>query len=489
MSSNVIWTAKDAAQATGGDVGSDWQASGISIDSRSVEKGDLFVALVSENGDGHDYVVSALEKGAVAAMVSRIPEGLEGSDKLLVVSDTLKGLEALGQAARKRTAAHVIAVTGSVGKTGTKEMLAAAFAPQGQTHAAQKSYNNHIGVPFTLSSMHEGTDYGVFEIGMNHTGEITPLTGFVKPDIAIITTVVAAHLAHFESVQDIADAKAEIFDGMNEGGIAILNRDNEWFEYLKEKAEAKNLKVVSFGEHKDADAQLIDCLVASNGNRVTADIMGEKLSYPMKTAGRHIAMNSLAVLLAVKFAGADFIAASKELNTIEPIAGRGKREYLDIGDPENPVTLIDESYNASPAAMSAAFKVLALIDPGRGGRRIAVLGDMLELGNKSAELHKDLALPLEAANVQLVYTCGQHMKNLHDNLPANTHGEHRATSQELAQIVPDVLTPGDVVMVKGSLGSQMGVVVEALRALPAGRNDKAGNTGSNKSEGDDFHAV
>lgn len=464
--SNTIWTIKEAVKATQGKCDGEWSVTGISIDTRTIQKGDLFVALIGENGNGHDYVVEAIEKGASAAMVSHPIDGVD-SKKLLIVKDTLKAMEALGRAARERTAAKIIGVTGSVGKTGTKEMLATAFGVQGQIHASIKSYNNHWGVPLSLSGMHAGTDYGIFEMGMNHPGEITPLTKMVQPDIAIITTIAPVHIEYFEDGMDgIINAKAEIFEGVIKGGSVILNHDLESYTVLNQKAKTKNLKVYSFGENKNSDAKIKNCLEAANGSRVTADILGEEVQFSLQIAGRHIACNALAVLLAVKLAGGDIQKAAKALARQEPIIGRGKRELIDSGVKDNPITLIDESYNASPLAMAAAFKVLALVDPGRGGRRIAVLGDMLELGKDSGKMHADLTLPLKTANVDLVYTCGKHMKKLYENLPANQRGDHKETSQELAQIVPDVLIPGDVVMVKGSLGSKMGLVVEALRTLP-----------------------
>ena len=473
--SNIIWSSRDAVKATGGKCAGEWNATGLSIDTRTIQKGDLFVALTGENGDGHDYVVKAIEGGAVAAIVTRSVEGVEDS-QLLIVEDTLQAMEDLGRASRARSAAKIIGVTGSVGKTGTKEMLATAFCAQGQTHASIKSYNNHWGVPLSLSSMHAGTDYGVFEMGMNHPNEITPLTKMVKPDIAIITTIAPVHIEHFEEgLEGIINAKAEIFDGVVDGGSVVLNHEHESFETLKEKAEDRELKVYSFGEHEAASAKITNCLEAANGSRVSADILGEEVQFSLQIAGRHIVCNALAVLLAVKLAGADVQKAAQALAKQEPIIGRGKRELIESGDKANPITLIDESYNASPLAMNAAFKVLALVDPGRGGRRIAVLGDMLELGKDSGKMHAELALPLKAANVDLVYTCGKHMKKLYENLPANQRGEHQDTSKDLAQIVPDVLIPGDVVMVKGSLGSKMGLVVEALRALPEKLKKKTKN--------------
>ncbi len=472
VGSNIIWTAKEAAAATGGHVESDWFASGVSIDSRSIQPGDLFIAIMGDNLDGHDYVADAIQKGAVAAVVSKVIEGVP-AEKLMVVADTFKAMQDLGVASRARTGAKIIGVTGSVGKTSTKEFLRTAFSALGQTHASIKSFNNHWGVPLSLSSMHAGSDYAIFEMGMNHAGEISPLTKFVRPDIAIITTVQPVHVGNFDNgVEGIAAAKGEIFDGMEPGGHAVLNADNEWFGFLSELAQKKGVIVHGFGESDNAEAKLIDCLEASNGSRITAQIAGETIEYQLQIPGRHHVMNSLAVLLAVKLAGGDLAKAAKALSKQEAVAGRGKSEKINIGDAANPVTLIDESYNASPASMRAAFKVLALIDPGRGGRRIAFLGDMLELGAEGPRHHAELALPLKAANVDLVYTCGKLMKNLHDSLPANQRGAHKDTSADLAKIVPDVLVPGDVVMVKGSFGSKMGTVVEALRALPDAANKK-----------------
>lgn len=465
-----LWTSTEAEKATSGRATKDWKADGISIDTRTLKKGDLFIALMGEANDGHNYVAEAFKKGAAAAVVTHVPDDAQGQP-MLIVPDTFKALENLGRAARERTGATIIAVTGSVGKTSTKEMLSTALGALGQAHASGKSFNNMWGVPMSLAGMHAGTDYGIFEIGMNHAGEIIPLTQQVRPNIAIITTIAPVHMEFFPKGEEgIADAKAEIFEGMKAGvdapSMAILNRDNEWFSHLKSKAEALSIRVYSFGEHEKSDACMLECVEASNGSRIKARVLNEEISFTLKIAGRHVAQNALAVLLAVALASGDVKKAAKALGKQEAIAGRGKRETLHYGDKANPVTLIDESYNASPASMKAAFRVLALIDPGRGGRRIAVLGDMLELGAHGPKLHADLALPLKAAGVDLVYTCGKLMKNLHDKLPANQRGAHTDTSSELAQIVPDVLVPGDVVMVKGSLGSKMGVVVEALRAFP-----------------------
>ena len=447
--SDTIWTAVDAIKTTGGRCASEgWAVSGISVDTRTLQKGNLFVALVGDNLDGHDYVKDALNKGAVAALVSKEIKGVS-AEKLLIVEDTRKALEDLTYAARRRSAAKIIAVAGSVGATTTTEMLATAFDTQGQTH---------VGVPLALSSMHAGTDYGVFEM----KGEALTLNQMVKPDITIITNTLK-DIANFENV--IAK-QTRIFDGMAEGAMVVLNHDNEAFGVLKEAAKRKNLKLYSFGQHESASAKIIDCLEAANGSRVKAEVMGEAVSFSLQTSERHIVMNAVAVLLAVKLAGADVQRAAKTLNRQSTVVGRGRKTLLDSGVADNPITLIDESRNASPLAMNAAFKVMALIDPGRGGRRIAILGDMLEMSDGSGKRHADLALPLKTCNVDLVYTCGQNMRKLYDQLPANQRGAHKETSRELAEIVPDVLVPGDVVMVKGSMESKMGLVVEALRALP-----------------------
>lgn len=462
---STIWTQAEATKATQGEArGPDWFATGISIDTRTLQKGDLFIAITGDSMDGHDFALQALEKGASAVVISKNVDGLPDDASVLKVSDTQTAMEDLARAARARSAAEVIAITGSVGKTGTKEMLAAVYAAHGQTHVAQKSYNNHWGVPLTLSGMHAGTDYGIFEIGMNHAGEITPLTKMVRPHIAIITTVAPAHIGNFSNgIEGIADAKAEIFEGLEEGGIAIINRDMEMFDRVAQKATSLGINLMTFGEHPEAHIRMTECLVAANGTRVKATVMGEEVNYTLPIAGKHIAMNSLPVLGAIKMSGGSMDKATEALKRMKAPERRGAVETIDMGEADNPVTLIDETYNASPTSMNAAFKVLALVDPGRGGRRIAVLGDMLELGKDGPRLHKELALPLKVANVDLVYTCGPLMKNLHDNLQDNQKGAHTKTSKELAEIVPDVLTPGDVVMVKGSNGSKMNVVVEALR--------------------------
>ena len=438
------------------------------MDSRTVMSGDIFIAMVGQTGglDGHDFVQSAADNGAVAAIVTR---KVDVDLPQVIVTDTFQALIDMGQFARQRALLHrSIAITGSVGKTGVRNMLDTAFsATHLRPHASIKSYNNHVGVPFTLANMRASTDVGIFEIGMNHAHEITPLSKQVRPDIAIITWIADVHIENFNNgIEGIIQAKSEIFDGMSADGVTILPRDNDHYDALVANAKAAGLaKIYSFGEQADADARLIDAIVASNGTRVMADIDGERVSYTLQIAGKHQAINSLCVLMAVKLAGGDVQAAARALEGIEPVEGRGNREMINSGDPDNPITLINESYNASPVAMKAAFRVLAMVDPGRGGRRIAVLGDMLELGTKSRDMHEGLALPLQAAGVDLLYCSGKHMKALYDKMPPANQGAHKDTAEELAEIVPDVLVPGDVVMVKGSFGSRMRAVVEALRAM------------------------
>lgn len=473
-----LWSAAEAAKATSGKATGQWIASGVSIDTRTIQKGDLFIAIRGDAMDGHKFAKDALAKGAAAVVIDHEVEGVP-AEKTLLVADTFKAMQDLGVAARARTGARVIGVTGSVGKTGTKEMLGRAFSALGHTHYSEKSLNNHWGVPLSLSRMDAGCDYGVFEMGMNHANEIAPLTQMVNPHIAIITTIAPVHTEHFpDGLNGIAKAKSEIFSGMDSHGIAILNRDNPEFDLIASEAKHQGVtKIFTFGKHDHADARLMDCLVATNGTRIRALILGEEVNFTLKDAGPHNATNALSVLLAVKLIGGDLDKAIAALRDIEPPAGRGKRETLNIGDAQNPVTLIDESYNASPVAMQAAFKVMALIDPGRGGRRIAILGDMYELGGNSAQMHRDLAMPLQAAGIDLVYTCGPLMKNLYDALPEQNRGAHRDEAPEMAQIVPDVLVPGDVVLVKGSRGGgekpRMQLVVEALRQMPAKCTDAA----------------
>jgi UDP-N-acetylmuramoyl-tripeptide--D-alanyl-D-alanine ligase len=462
-----LWTAKDAAAATGGRSTARWAATGISIDSRSLEPGDLFVALKGPAFDGHDYIAQALDKGAVAALAHRRPAGLAEDAPLLLVEDTLAALTALGAAARARTSAKVIGVTGSVGKTGTKEALRACLSAQAPTSANLSSLNNHWGLPLSLARMPRKTTYGVFEVGMNHPGEIRALSRLLRPDVAIVTNVEAAHIAFFDSVAEIAEAKAEIFEGMAPGGVAVLNRDNPLFIVLVERAEQAGLTdIIPFGRHPEAKARLVACTLRDAGSSVTADIRGHEVSYDLSLPGAHWVMNSLAVLAGVSAIGADLEPAADALSRLMPLQGRGERHQVPIDDGD--FLLIDDSYNANPTSMKSAFAVLARCEPGPGGRRIAVLGDMLELGEEARALHARLAVALEAAGIDLAFTCGPHMAALHEALPAGLRGGHAADSQDLAPLVAAAVRAGDAVLVKGSLGSRMAVLVTALTAAEPG---------------------
>jgi UDP-N-acetylmuramoyl-tripeptide--D-alanyl-D-alanine ligase len=459
-----LWTSRDALMATQGRAIGDWQAYDVTIDSRDVRPGDLFVALRGERTDGHRYVADALKAGAVAALVDTDDLGLRGEVPLLVVPDTLKALENLAALARSRSQALRIGVTGSVGKTGTKEALKAAFERQGRTHASVKSFNNHIGVPLTLARLPQKADYAVLEMGMNHPGELSALSALAKPDIAVITTIQPAHMAFFDSLDAIADAKAEIFNGMGREGIAILNRDIPQFARLKARAERQGLgRIVSFGESEGADVRLLRSKLGDSCSCVTADIEGQIMMYKVGLPGRHWVMNSLAVLSAVHAASGDLSLAALALAAMTPLGGRGQQ--LRLSWQGGALTLIDDSYNASPAAMAASLAVLAQATPERRGRRVAILGDMLELGEKAAHYHQALAPVLREAGVDLVFTVGKEMRALADILPPHVHAGHVATAGDILPLLKRSLAADDIVLVKGSNGVGLAAVVEGLKAL------------------------
>ncbi len=466
MAEQALWTADELIGATGGTLHGHVTAPmcGVTIDSRNFSPGDIFVAIKGDRHDGHDFVACALKAGAGLAIVSRVtPEMLAAGPVLKVAEDPLRGLENIGLASRARSHAQIIAVTGSVGKTSTKEMLRAALPASGATHASAASFNNHWGVPLTLARMPRDTAFGVFEIGMNHAGEITPLVGMVQPHVGIITTIAASHLGHFKSLDEIADAKAEIFSGIVPGGHAVICRDTPYFERLATAARAAGVaNIVSFGKSPDADVRIERLALLAECCCVTADVMGESVMYKLGVPGEHMAVNSLAVLAAAKLAGADLARTALALATAQPAKGRGVRERLRIGGGE--LLLIDESYNANPASVRAALALLATAKPAKGGRRIAVLGDMLELGTQGPELHAGLFEPMDAAQVDVLYAAGPLMANLWARVPAQKRGDHAATSDGIRDAVLAGLRAGDVVMIKGSLGSRMGPLVEAIRA-------------------------
>ncbi|MCW5731643.1 MAG: UDP-N-acetylmuramoylalanyl-D-glutamyl-2,6-diaminopimelate--D-alanyl-D-alanine ligase [Alphaproteobacteria bacterium] len=463
MEPYALWTSAEAEQATGGRAMAGWTASGVSIDSRTLDFGDLFVALRGPNFDGHDFVRAALEKGASAAMVDRVPEGLAPGAPLLVVPDTLAALEALGVWARRRSGARIVAVTGSVGKTGSKEALRLVLADQGETHAAFGSFNNLWGVPLTLARMPREAHFGVFEIGMNHAGEIAPLARMVRPHVAIITTIEAVHLGNFPSIEAIADAKAEIFAGLEPEGTAIFNRDNPFYDRLAAHArEAGVGRILGFGTHPEAEVRLVNSALHPTCSCVSADVAGQAITYKIGAPGRHWVMNSLAVLAAVRALGGDLGLAGLRLADMSAPKGRGRRHH--VAWPGGGFELIDESYNASPVSMRAAFEIMARLPVGPRGRRVAVLGDMLELGERSGELHAGLAKDLVAAGADLVFCAGPQMRRLFESLPEKRRTLHVASAAELVEPLRAALRAGDVVLVKGSLGSRMGPVVDALLA-------------------------
>ncbi|MEM8744640.1 MAG: UDP-N-acetylmuramoylalanyl-D-glutamyl-2,6-diaminopimelate--D-alanyl-D-alanine ligase [Pseudomonadota bacterium] len=458
-----LWTFADALAATGGQAEGEGSPdiSSVSFDSRTIDKNALFAAIRGDNLDGHDYVGKAFEAGAAAALVATDADVDASAGPLIRVSDTLEALGQLGAAARDRSSAKVIAVTGSVGKTGTKEALRLALSPSGETHASQKSYNNHWGVPLTLANFAPSAVYGVFEVGMNHPGEITPLVRLIRPQIAIITTVEPVHLEFFDSVEQIAEAKAEIFHGLEAGGVAILNVDNPHFALLAKRAEEAGAgQIIAFGSNDDAKARLISMESANGGSQVEASICGTSLTYRVGAPGRHVVMNSLAVLAAAQAAGADLEKAAAALSSYAAPVGRGARTHFDVGGDK--IALIDESYNANPASMRAALAALGDVPRDDLPRRIAVLGDMLELGETSPQLHAELAEPVDAAGVDVVFACGPHMRALYDALPESRRGAYAEKSDGLTDALLHAVRGGDVVMIKGSLGSRMGPLVEAL---------------------------
>jgi UDP-N-acetylmuramoyl-tripeptide--D-alanyl-D-alanine ligase len=471
----TLWTAADAAEATGGHSATDWAATGISIDTRSLQPGDLFVALKAAR-DGHDFVAQALEKGAAAALVSRIPEGVATDAPLLVVEDVQGALEALGRAGRARTAAKVVAITGSVGKTSTKEMLARILGDQGRTHASVASYNNHWGVPLTLARMPGDTEYAVIEIGMNHPGEIAPLSRMARPHVALITTVAAAHLEAFDSIAGIAVEKASILEGVEPGGVAVLNNDIDTAAILLAKAQDCKLRDVGFGRH-GFDYVLEEANIQGDTTVVKARAGDIPLMFKISAPGVHFAMNGLGALAAAEALGADMALAAQSLGRWTPYAGRGAREIvpLDAVEPDMSLELIDDSYNANPTSVGAALDVLAAAEPrdqvGRvsRGRRIAILGDMKELGPKQADLHRDLAEHPALAAITIVHCVGPLMKHLHAALPEAQRGTWCETAEDMAAQIVRKLDSGDVVLAKGSLSMRLALVVDAIRKMGQGR--------------------
>jgi UDP-N-acetylmuramoyl-tripeptide--D-alanyl-D-alanine ligase len=459
-----LWTIEAMAAATGAErMGPLPQAvTGISIDSRTVKPGEAFFAIKGDTHDGHDFVTAALKQGAALAVVARHRrDGYGDGAPLMAVDDVLEALRVVARAARERSAAKIVAVTGSVGKTSTKEALALALASSGEVHISPGSFNNHWGVPLSLARMTQAARYGVFEIGMNHAGEITPLVRMVRPHVAIITAVEPVHLEFFASVAEIADAKAEIFLGLEPDGAAVINRDNPHFARLRQRAEEAGVhNVVSFGEHPSAGARLLKCALHPDCSTVEAKILGQPITYKIGAPGRHLVMNSLAVLAAANLVGADLARAAIALAQQVPAAGRGTRIALEV--PGGQALVIDESYNANPTSMRAALALLGQTPIGPGGRRIAVIGDMLELGPTGEDLHRGLLDAIRENGIDLIYCAGGLMAALWDVLPSARRGGYAKTAAELEPQVVTAVRAGDAIMVKASAGSQMGPIVKAL---------------------------
>ncbi len=442
-----LWSSAELRTATAGTLPVELAISGIAIDSRAVQPGDLFIAL-RDVRDGHDFVPAALAAGAACCMVDRPVAGAP----LLTVADTLAGLTALGAAGRARSQARFAAITGSVGKTTTKDMLRTALAACGTTHAAVASYNNHWGVPLTLARQPGDAAFAVIEIGMNHRGEIAPLARLARPDVAVITNVGTAHLGHLGSREEIAREKADIFQGLEPGGVGIYPADSDFAPLLR---AAAGPRAQGFGE-APSDSQLLHYAGTAEAGEATIRLHGETLHVALGAPGRHLAVNACAALAAAVALGAPPARAAAALAGFGAAAGRGARRAIAL--PGGEALLLDDSYNASSASIRAALAVLAA-QP--ACRRIAVLGDMRELGDHGPALHAELAADVAAAT-DLTFCCGPLMGHLFAALPADRQGAQAADSTSLAPLVSAALRPGDAVLVKGSLGSRMAVIIQAL---------------------------
>lgn len=456
---DALWTSAEAAHATGGRAVGRWTASGVAIDTRDLKPGDLFVAL-KDKRDGHEFVREAYAKGAAAALVQRVVD--EGPS--LVVSDTLDGLRKLAEAARERSPAHRVAVTGSVGKTSVKECLASVFARCGRAHASVKSFNNHWGAPLSLARMPRETERAVFEIGMNHAGEIRPLAKLVRPHVALVTRIAPAHLEALGSVEAIADAKAEIFEGLAEWGAAIIPGDDDQAARLGEAAGAAGAGwLVRFGTDPQAEARLVSYDCDATGGTGVVEVFGQRVKVRVPAVGAHWGMNAAAILAAAYLADCPLQQAAEAIADWRPGAGRGAAAEVKI--PGGAITLVDDSYNANPASVAAALAALAQRPCAKGGRRIAAIGEMYELGPDTGALHAALAEDIEAAKVDLVFVSGPGARPLFEALPESRRGGFAETAEDVAKAVAAAVKPGDVVLVKGSNASRMITVVESLKTL------------------------
>ncbi|MDF1802729.1 UDP-N-acetylmuramoyl-tripeptide--D-alanyl-D-alanine ligase [Thalassovita sp.] len=470
-----LWTAAEAAAATGGQAVGEWAVDGVSIDTRTLQPGDLFVALKAAR-DGHDFVAQALAAGAGAALVSRVPDDVAPDAPLLIVPDVLAGLEDLARAARARTKAKIVAVTGSVGKTSTKEMLRVVLGGQGRTHAAEASYNNHWGVPLTLARMPADTQYAVIEIGMSNPGEIAPLARLTRPHVAMITTVAAAHLEAFENIEGIAHEKASIFEGLEPGGVAVVNGDLPTSDILIAAGRERAARVLTFGQsarchHRLTQVHLVDDVTVAQGRAWRRPVL-----FKVMAAGRHFAVNAMGVMAVAQALRLDTTMAASDIAQWLPPAGRGYRErvQLDKVMEDQALELIDDAFNANPTSMAASLEVLAAAKAVDGvgrvnkGRRVAILGDMLELGPDEMALHQALADLSFVQAIDVIHCVGPRMNRLWKALPVAKRGDWTEEAKPMAARAHRLIDAGDVVLVKGSKGSKVSLVVDAIKKLGQG---------------------
>tara|TARA_Y100000746_G_C15440495_1_gene422613 strand:+ start:91 stop:1503 length:1413 start_codon:yes stop_codon:yes gene_type:complete len=458
----VLWTADQVGRITGGEVTKNFNISGVSIDTRILKPNELFVALTDKR-DGHNFILDAIEMGASGALVSRVPRNLPTDFPLIIVEDVSRALTSLGEAGRLRINGKVIAITGSVGKTSTKEMLKTILSNQLKIHASESSYNNHLGVPLTLANMPLDTQVAVVEIGMNHPGEILPLAEKARPDVAVITNIATAHLAAFESIIQIAEEKATILNSLKEEGIGIISGD---YESLNKVVEITNSKLITFGQSENVDWRLSDIRNISSGTICHVMAKKHNFYFRLNVIGDHYAINALAALCAVEAVGGDITKAIIALKDWKPFKGRGERSYINLGD-DMVIQLIDESYNASPASMISSLNALVTtrLPENIKGRRIAILGDMKELGSSEVCLHKVIKNDPSIRDISVIHCVGKLMKTLFDHLPNNKRGLHTSSADELIKHIKVLLKPGDIVMVKGSLSMKMKLVVDAIKGL------------------------
>jgi len=471
----LIWSSKDVLNAVSGRClhMQNWTANGISIDSRTTQENDLFIAIKGDSFDGHDYIAKAFENGACAAIVSKQPSQVPSDAPLIFVQDTFIALQDIGNAGRARSNAKIIGVTGSVGKTSTKEMLQLMLGCIDDTYANVGSFNNHWGVPLSLARLPSEAKFGIFEMGMNHAGEMEDLTKKVKPDVVIINNIEEVHLEFFKSTKYIADAKAEIFQGMGKSGIAVLNKDTKHYERLVSSAKKQGIKkIYSFGYNEKSDAKLIDIKIKGSTTDVTAKIFGKKKNFSIGAAGEHLALNSLGCLMICSALDVDLDQCIKALIAYRDPKGRGTTQTININNDQSFI-LIDQSFNASPISTKSAINVLGKTETSStSSRKIVILGDMGELGENAKELHISLLSPITENKIDVVHCCGKIMKNLYDKLPDFIKGKFCETSEELAKIISNEIQDGDIVMVKGSKATKMDKIITALKKIDYNLDEK-----------------